>query len=61
MDLYSVNVWLPGDIPLEWTHSLAWPKQLAYYDGYLDKQRGESLNDVRTEFCEEGIRGIKRL
>lgn len=61
VDLYVVNGWLPGDVPLEWMRSCEWGNQFACYDGDLVKQRGESLNNIRAEFCEKTICEVERL
>lgn len=61
VDLYAVNGWLPGDVPLEWTLKWAWRDQFARHDGYLVRCCGESLVNVRAKFWEKAITGTERF
>lgn len=60
-DRFDVGGWLPDSVPLEWTRAWAWSNQFACYDGDLIRSRGESMIDVRAEFCKKVLDRIDRL
>lgn len=61
VDTFTVEGWLPGEIPLKWNLSCMWRHQYACHEDHLFRLRGESLDDFRHTFCESVMYGLGLL
>lgn len=58
---YTVDGWLPGDTPLEWTKTCHWRHQCACLDTDLIRRRSMGFPTAYSDFFEKVLRDLECL